>query len=174
MANLARLFRDQYGRFLAVPDGLPERMAIVQARYGSNRAAARAVGVDERTWRRWLSGTTRPRPGSLDMLGQAARQVRSDAIRFQFRSMSATQREGPRGERSRTFDARGLRWDPSADRRVENALRRGDWSGAAQAFRGGIRDHGYADLFDEWFEYDYADEEIDDSGYSITPGGISA
>jgi hypothetical protein len=139
-------------------------MGVVQARWDSNRAAARAVGVDERTWRRWLTGTTHPRPASQARLDQEALRVRADALQVRFRRVRFDQDMGRDQRRGRAADTRGLDYDPAANDRVAQAARRGDWGAAAAAWWAGIRDQTYARMF--------GPEGGLDSNYGITVTAI--
>lgn len=170
MSSLADLFRARYAARLSIPADHRAQMGMVQARYGSNRKAARAVGVDERTWRRWLAGST-PRPTTAVRLAQGAQTLRAEGVRFNFQSLQAIQRQRGARDRTRTITALGLNWDPAANRAVEAALRRGEWGEAARAFLAGIRDWQYQDLFRETFD---ADGEVGDDDYLMYPVGITA
>jgi transcriptional regulator with XRE-family HTH domain len=138
----------------ALPAGVPARMGMVQARYGSNRASARAVGVDERTWRRWLSGGTRPRAASADKLAAAAAEVRLAGVVAQFRGVQFQQRMGGR-DRQREASARALGFDPAANDRITEAARRGDWGTAARIWFSAIRDSAYRQMIDEFADQEY-------------------
>lgn len=148
--SIGSAIRSRFGAQLAqlsIPTELPRQMAIVQARWRSNRASARAVGVDERTWRRWLAGTTRPRPASAGKLARSARVVRALSIVANFRRVWFTQEMGGR-VRQRDADARALRFHPTANDRITDAVRQGQWGRAAWTWINAIRDETYRQLFD--------------------------
>lgn len=56
--------------------GMAGRMAEIQKAAGTQAAAARAAGVDRRTWQRWAAGTQKPKPATLARLGPAVRRAR--------------------------------------------------------------------------------------------------
>lgn len=52
--------------------------------YGSESAAARALDIPRRTWRRWAAGETTPPPARFAPIKQAGRRVRLSATRERF------------------------------------------------------------------------------------------
>lgn len=54
----------------------------IQARYGSDRKAAAAVGVHHRTWQRWRKGEAKPNILHLLSVGTAVRKVRAESRPF--------------------------------------------------------------------------------------------
>lgn len=63
--------------------GMAGRMAEIQKAAGTQAAAARAAGVDRRTWQRWAAGTQKPKPATLARLGPAVRRARLSPRREQ-------------------------------------------------------------------------------------------
>lgn len=55
---------------------LPWRLAELERSAGGPGAAARQVGVSDRTWRRWKSGGGQPAPNNQRELGRALRRAR--------------------------------------------------------------------------------------------------
>lgn len=107
-------------------------------RYGSGRAAARELGVDEKTIRRWKTGETR---GSehVERYAQEARrsyaETRQGPVKVQFRYAGRT--------RNLQFGGSGKRMKSGAEAAVAEAYVRGDQEGMAKAFIGGVDDSWY-------------------------------
>jgi hypothetical protein len=148
-------------------------MAIVQARHGSNRASARAVGVGESTWRRWLSGVTTPRPVSMARLASAARFVRWQNTAANFRTIIFDQGVGRGAVREgRRVSAQALDFNPAANAKIRAAFsittdEGEEWEAAAEEWLKGVRDDGYKDLFDAYLDALDADYWIKITGIEI-------
>lgn len=126
-------------------------------RYGSGRAAGRALGVDEKTIRRWKSGETRS-SDNVTRLAQEARKGKADS------------RTGPidvafkhaRRERKASFGAGGRQsLTPGTEGRMRDAYVAGDRERMAAEFAAGVRDHFYGPLIREAYLYDLAGMEGD-------------
>lgn len=59
-------------------------LAELEAAYGSTAAAARALDIPRRTWRRWKDGEGTPKPDRLGVLQRGLRRVRLTATRERF------------------------------------------------------------------------------------------
>lgn len=111
-------------------------------RYGSGRAAARALGVDEKTIRRWKTGQTH-HSDNVDRLAREARRANVDThgasaevrMRLAGRDRRLNFGTGAGGKR-------GLK--AGAGDRIANAYVRGDKEGMAKALVGGVQDPFYA------------------------------
>lgn len=146
--SIAAALRAAFARRAAavpIPQDLRTQMAMVQRRHGSNRASARAVGVDEATWRRWLRGST-PKPATAAKLAQGVRQMIAGRIDARFRRVDFEQHMG-RDTRDRSVGARALLYDQAADAQITRHVRAGHYGHAARAWVMGIRDDTYRDFF---------------------------
>lgn len=112
-------------------------------RYGSGRAAGRALGVDEAQIRRWRDGKVANSPNVermvRDMREQMATARSGDPIDLKFRHARRT-RNLTFGEAG-AAGKRGLR--PGTEAAIAAAFARGDRRGMASAFIGGVQDAWY-------------------------------
>lgn len=139
-----------------VPATLQGMAQAARDQYGSNRAAARGLGVDERTVRRWLSGEV-----------QTSRQA--DRVAGELRSARADRHEGPinvrfkfdKRERSLNFGSGGKALKAGAEKAVREAYEKGDKEGMARAFIKGIDDSWYREQFED--AYGAVDAKGEDS-----------
>lgn len=144
---------------------------------GSNRAAARRLGVGEASVRRWLGGRARPKAGNMGKVTQAftalpkmaqrAVLLKAEAAeRWRNNGMVITTRDG---RNTRQLDARRLRLDQGTGGRVVDAWLAGDDEGAAQVFRAGIGDDWYREeYFGQWStDEDLAYAGADESGSDV-------
>ena len=65
------------------PTTLPAMLATLEGVHGSQKAAAQALGVNDRTWRNWKSGRTGIGPANATKLAAAIRRLRLPAAREQ-------------------------------------------------------------------------------------------
>lgn len=138
MSSLADHLWKQYGGNVPSDPQTVARDAI--QRYGSGRAAARELGIDEKTIRRWKNGETRESP-HVERYAQEARRSYADrksgpvqvAFRFAKRNRDLRFQEGAgeKGLRSGTED------------RIAEAYVAGDREGMAQAFIDGLPGNWY-------------------------------
>ena len=134
-------------------------------RYGSGRAAARALGVDEAQIRRWRDGKVKHSP-NVHRIAQEARRTAAEgregqpvAIRFRHAA------------RSRTATFRPSQLVPGTEARVRDAYVRGDRDGMKDAFLAGVRDPWYRRNFREW---DRAAQPAPNDDDSDSPGVFGA
>lgn len=95
--------------------GMLSRMNLLAKRYGSQKAAAAAAGVNDRTWRAWKSGRQKPAARSLEKLTQAA-----DAI-SPTRYAQARRHLGPG---TSVYVCAEIQWGGKADRYFNPARQR--------------------------------------------------
>jgi hypothetical protein len=131
-------------------------------RHGSGRAAARALGVDEKTVRRWKNGETR----ASERFDQATRQARAENAQRVGSSVSVEFRYAKR-TRPLTFEegkgVKGLK--PGTVDKMKDAYVRGDADGMAQAFVRGVTDGWYGDEMRRAYAVETGEE-----GEDKTPG----
>lgn len=133
----------QYGGDVPADPRSVARDAI--QRHGSGRAAARALGVDEKTIRRWKAGETR-HSDNVDRFAREARQAKAETHSGH---VDLTFRHAKR-DRKLSFGTgaggkRGLK--PHALDAMKDAYVRGDKEGMASAFVKGVDDPWYRRMF---------------------------
>lgn len=130
---------DMFGQYGGRVPSDPQSVArdAIQ-RYGSGRAAARAMGIDEKTIRRWKNGET-AKSEHVEKYAQEARRSYADRkegpIVIKFRYAKRT--------RDLKFGAGGKSLRAGAEREIREAYIRGDKEGMARAFVGGVDDPWY-------------------------------
>lgn len=130
----------------------------LRARFGSVTAAARAAGIDRRTWQRYESGAIRsPKAATLDRLNQTARQARiRDGV-----DVSRLHVDFRYAGRTRRLTDANLNLAPGTGQAMTSAYLAGDHEGVAQAFIDGIDDGDpdgwYHGQFTDAYENDLAD-----------------
>jgi hypothetical protein len=142
---------------------------------GSRRAAARAAGVPESSYRRWEKGA---RPKNLAGVTRALTTATRKAMRKPDPAGGkVTVRIANRGKGPPT---RTVSVDPGAIQRAGEAWERGDLGGMVRAFRAGITDEWYREnLFkpdDDDESYDDDDQEVYDADEDVSApqvGGVS-
>lgn len=130
------------GRTVPVNDTFGALVADLEQRAGSGRAAARAAGIPESTWRGWKRGLRRP--GS-----QAQQAARRGKLLTGIRGYLRVNPPGTRltvtvgGGRARERPTRNVDVDRAALERAGDAWQRGDLRGMVREFRAGITDTWY-------------------------------
>lgn len=124
-----------------------ERLRYGLGAAGSGRALARQLGVGETTIRRWRSGTTTPKPGTLSKLDTYIRGLRTRQKwpegRFE---MALTTAERYRPTRERIVKERQLQLAPGTLDQVRRIwVTSGDSDAAYAAFLAGIQEPWYRD-----------------------------
>lgn len=145
-----------------LPSGLRAQMAALKEKLGSVTAAAKAAGMDRRTWQRIESGKTRSPKASTGsgvvrelrraLLGGPAEVKVGWKQPGRNRTTTFTERSGSGRPGSTSLK-------PGTGDAVAAKLAQGDKEGAARAFLNGIEDPWYADMMDlayEGTEYDDA------------------
>lgn len=155
MSKLARILAAQFGG--EVPTDLGSAARELRDRFGSGRAVARELGVDEKTVRRWLSGETR----SSARQEQVIRTVREQRARGAGvdKPVTVKLRYDGRDRKVAVTDGSGLHAGTAQSMR--EAYARGDQEGLARAFIDGVKDRWYHDRFEEAYEDDLRGEEHD-------------
>jgi hypothetical protein len=138
---------------------------------GSRRAAARAAGVPESSYRRWEKGA-RPK-NAAGVTRALTTAVRTAMRKDPPAGGKVTVRIANPGKGPRT---RSVAVDPGAIERAGEAWARGDLGGMVRAFRAGITDDWYRK---ELFKPDANDETTDDDdlsyeGYDDADEDVSA
>lgn len=72
------------GNKLDSENDLPRLLAELEGAYGSTAAAARALDIPRRTWRRWKDGDGTPKPDRIGVLRRAQRRLRLTRTREKF------------------------------------------------------------------------------------------
>lgn len=151
-----------YAQFGGDVPSTPQQLAQdAIRRYGSGRAAARELGVDEKTIRRWKNGETR-HSENVDRWAREARRGQAERhrgdpieVKFRFAGRERTLRVGG-GERQKLA--------PGAEKRIEDAYVAGDREAMASEFVGGVADPFYRGKLREAYRYDLAGVETVDAG----------
>lgn len=164
MSTLADSFWAQFGGDGGDPQSVA-RAAI--ERYGSGRAAGRALGVDEKTIRRWKNGET-ARSEHVNRIAREARQQNADRatgpveVKFRYAKRDRAVKFGDGGRQK-------LR--PGTTDRMKDAYVRGDREGMAKAFIDGVDDGWYRRQFRTAME---AEEEgiMGDGEDTSSPGSF--
>jgi flagellar biosynthesis/type III secretory pathway protein FliH len=166
MSALGDHLFNQYGGDVPSDPQSVAREAI--QRYGSGRAAARAMGIDEKTIRRWKNGETR-------------QSERAERFAKDERRAYADRKQGPveikfkyaKRERALKFGdgaKQGLK--SGAEQRIAEAYVRGDKEAMAKAFVDGVSDAQYRKMFTRAYE---AGLDVSEAGEdSDLPGAFVA
>ncbi len=151
-----------------LPSGLRAQMAALKEKLGSVTAAAKAAGMDRRTWQRIESGKTRSPKASTGtgvvrelrrvLLGEAKPAEVKVAWKQPGRNRTTTFTE-----RSGSARAGSTSLKPGTGDAIGASLARGDKEGAARAFLDGIEDPWYADMMDLAYEGTEYDDESSSS-----------
>jgi hypothetical protein len=150
------------GRAL-VPPTFGELLRAMIADEGSNRAAARAIGVSESTVRRWLRGTT-PRQTTRLRFDAADRRHRARDLRDEDIRLTVFRQERRRDRRSSEINHRQLGMAPGAGARIADAYVSGGADQAAAQFLAEVQTQWYHDRMEEWAE----DTDQGDYGVSFS------
>lgn len=138
MSSLGDRMWKEYGG-----DPIPNLQAFAVEKireHGSGRAAARAMGIDEKTVRRWKSGETR---GS-ERFDQAVKEARAANAERKTGPTEVVFKYAKRARALKFEEGRGAKGlKPGTEARVRDAYVRGDREGMAQAFLGGVQDPWY-------------------------------
>lgn len=119
----------------------------MKATHGSRRAAARAAGVSESTWRRWEKGA-KPKADNRGKIMKAGRENRLSPDGPTDRSVRVKTTDAGT-QRNRTLDASALKITPGTMDRVRQAMISGDANGMANAFVGGVGSDWYRNYIKE-------------------------
>ena len=165
MGRLGEHLYQQFGGDVPATPQEVARAAIGQ--YGSGRAAGRALGVDEKTIRRWKNGET-VRSGNVERIARDTRATKADAhtgpigVRFKQgnRDRTLTFGNGAGGQR-------GLK--PGAADRVKDAYVAGDKDRMAAEFAMGVDDAWYRMAFLRGLEAEEAGRGVDLADSPPTP-----
>lgn len=137
MSSLGDYLHKQYGGDVPINPEQVAREAI--QRWGSGRAAARELGVDEKTIRRWKSGETM-RSEHADRYSRQAREQLAErkpgAVEVTFKYSGRT--------RTLKFGEGGKRLRAGAAEAIKSAYVSGDKEGMAKALISGIDDAWYS------------------------------
>jgi hypothetical protein len=145
-----KLWRD-YGGDVPTDPQVVARDAI--QRYGSGRAAARALGVDEAQIRRWRDGKVHNSP-NVARIAQEARRSNADGRQG---PIDLTIRHAKRTRRLEFGAGQGKRGlKPGAEQRIADAYVRGDRKAMADAFVAGVADPWYSRQFKAWLKAEEA------------------
>jgi hypothetical protein len=145
---------DELERIISRPGGggvpLRQKLQDMLAHYGSGRKAAKAMGVNESTFRRMLSGQTRTPTGStVERVDDISRRLGARRITNADISFPVTERVARRGKASRR--PRQLRagnlgiTDPAAAGRIRQAYVEGGKENAARQFLAEVKVPHYRD-----------------------------
>jgi hypothetical protein len=123
---------------------------------GSRRAAARAAGVSESTWRAWEKGTV-PKSANNERIMRAGRENRlvSDGPTDRTVKITSTDRGTTK---DRTITAEKLAIRPGTMDAVREALVKGDSQGMVGAFTDGVGNQFYKGYLSKGAEKDAAEE----------------
>jgi hypothetical protein len=138
MSTLGDRLWAQYGGD-AIPTTPQQWARDAIQRYGSGRAAGRALGVDEKTIRRWKNGETR-HSDNVERLAEHAREEKAASrqgpleVKFRYAGRDRDLKVGG-GERQRLT--------AGAQARIDRAYARGDKEAMASAFVQGVTDPFY-------------------------------
>jgi hypothetical protein len=120
---------------------LAQRMAELKALHGSGRAAARAAGIAETTFRRIIKNGS-GRADNLAKVDRAVREGRTSGTALNDRDLKITATDRDSG-RTRTISAEQLKLRPGTVEKMRDAYLRGDDTAAAKALLDGIGDPWY-------------------------------
>lgn len=167
---------DAMGRLFGGPPAtFRQQLTALKREHGTVTAAARALGIDRRTFQRWESGAIRhPRAASTDRVGSAYRSATARARPVpgdDTVSVAFSQRKKGGGERQRRVDGRHLDLRPGTMDAARRAYIAEGSEAAGAAFVAGIGDDWYHDLFEE----DLTGEgmEADETASDPHPGSVS-
>lgn len=165
----------------APPAAFADQLDAVVRAAGSNRAAARLMGVGEASIRRWRAGQASPTPASRAVVQRGAQVVHAPR-QDQFALKVTDKPSGGSRGRVRTLKASNLKLAPGT---VEKAgkvyARTGDGDAAAAVVMDGIRDGFYrrwlagiapdpADYAED-LELMYEDHDAPDGDYGAAAAG---
>lgn len=159
------------GRGTSEPVSLRQALQDLRDRYGSNRAAARELGVNESVFRRAFNGqTASPGGGLRGAVDREAREraVKGGGLRNGDIRITITDRAPGRGgrvRRDRDIGAANMRMGPGAGGRIQDAYVSGGKEAGARQFIAEVGDPHYQKWLipEEW-------EGSGDSDYGYSVG----
>lgn len=138
-----------------------QTVAEVRAQHPSNRATARALGVDEKTVRRWLKGeTVAPKGPNNERVRTSAREARVQARQLRPKDVVVKVKDRQDG-RERTLNGEKLKVSQATVDRMGTAYARGDDAEAGRIFLAGVGD----DFYHDWLNYDVDGSRFEGSDY---------
>lgn len=149
--------------------GVPLRQSLqdLRARYGSNRAAAKALGINESIFRRAINGQTQsPGSGLRGAVDREARARASEGFTRDRVRLTITDRAPGRGgrvRRDREIGPQNMKLAPGAEGKIRDAYVAGGAGAAARAFIASVGDAHYR----QWLIPEEWDGGDSDYGYSV-------
>ncbi len=153
------------------PVSLRQSLQDLRDRYGSNRAAARELGVNESVFRRAINGQTASPGGGLRGAVEREtreRNVKAGGLRDGDIRLTITDRAPGRGgrvRRDRDIGAANMRMAPGAGARIQGAYVAGGAEAGARQLLNEVKDPHYGKWLipEDW-------EGSGDSGYGYSVG----